>query len=100
VSDKVADIREARIKKTKELYASGPAQCLACAHEWIASVPIGISWLECPECELVRGVLKGPFCRVDEDHFTCVCGSQLFHIAKSGVYCPNCGRSHEYWNTR
>lgn len=71
-------------------HLAGEAICLSCKHEWAAVCPIGTTWLECPACHLLRGVMKFPVIR-DGLHWTCACGNQLFYISPDGTYCPNCG---------
>lgn len=69
---------------------SGRAQCLSCKHEWDAVAPTGTTWMECPACSLKRGRFVAQ-CEYDEPHLHCACGNNLFYVAQSGIYCPNCG---------
>jgi hypothetical protein len=70
--------------------STGKAKCLSCKHEWMAEVPTGIEWLECPECSLMKG--KFIYINGREDpHWVCICENDLFKINTEGVYCPNCG---------
>jgi Zn finger protein HypA/HybF involved in hydrogenase expression len=96
MNDKVVDIRSARGKKrSPEMYAVGTVLCLNCKHKWEEESDVEHTWFTCPNCSLIRGARLGPFARVDEGHFTCECGSQLFNISEKGAYCPNCGGTHE-----
>lgn len=81
-------------RETNSPHLSGQAFCLDCQHEWVAVVPIGTLWLECPSCTLVRGRLKFQCERVGEQ-WECGCGNDLFHVTPDGVYCPNCGAWQE-----
>lgn len=68
----------------------GDARCLACANEWLAVVPIGTIWLQCPKCECTKGLLRYA-CEREGQHWICNCGNRLFNFTPEGVYCPNCG---------
>ena len=42
-----------------EPWMASEAQCLTCAHEWVAVHPMGCAALECPKCfstDTVRGL--------------------------------------------
>lgn len=75
----------------QEPHVSGTARCLSCKHEWIAVAPAITEWLECPECGMMRGRHVFPYSRTDDEHWTCSCGNDLFHITHNCTYCPNCG---------
>lgn len=77
-------------KEPEQPTLAGEARCLTCRHEWVAVAPVGTTWLECPECKCVKGVLKYK-CLRDAPLWTCACGNDLFHVTAEGVYCPNCG---------
>lgn len=78
-------------------HAAGMAHCLACAHAWVAVAPTGVVWLECPACHAVKGLMDMPYERVNEPHWTCDCGNQLFYATLNGMYCPNCGeQQHDF----
>lgn len=81
----LADARRARVP-----HATGAARCMACRHEWVAVVPAGTEWLECPACELVRGRMVFPCMPESSAVFTCNCGCQLFTVTPTGILCPNC----------
>lgn len=70
---------------------AGIAFCLHCEHEHAAVAPIDVDWMECPNCHLHRATWKGTFVRGEHLHWTCNCGSQLFHLTDKGPYCPQCG---------
>jgi hypothetical protein len=72
-------------------HSSGAAKCISCKHDWIAVVPLGTEWFECPNCGLMKGKFKYTHLRVGDKHWTCRCENDLFHITPSGTYCPNCG---------
>lgn len=31
-------------------FCAGPAECLTCAHAWVAVWPLAAGYLECPNC--------------------------------------------------
>lgn len=71
---------------------SGKARCCACRHDWIAAAPVGVDWLECPEC----GLMKGRFYYhalppADGDMWVCACGCDVFHVTRAAAFCINCG---------
>lgn len=74
----------------QEPMATGPAVCLRCRHRWEVTAPVGVTQFDCPECSLQKGVRAG-LCEKREPHWTCLCGSQYFHITADGAYCPACG---------
>lgn len=72
----------------------GLAKCTACNHVWRAVSPIGVSWMECPECHLERGAWNNAVLKSGL-HFRCRCGCDVFHISDIyQVYCPVCARHH------
>lgn len=83
----VVDIKTVR----REPHVSGEAKCLACLYVWIAVIPTGTIWLECPGCSLLRGRFMYPTVDHNRLHLTCRCGNDLFFITKDFCYCPNCG---------
>ncbi|WP_051261517.1 helix-turn-helix domain-containing protein [Desulfovibrio inopinatus] len=70
-------------------HVSGEAICLSCKHEWVAVVPVGTTWLKCPNCGLLKGTGKYPV--VPEMHWLCTCGTPIFYITQKGAICPMCG---------
>lgn len=78
-------------------FMTGEAFCLHCGHRWVAVVPQGADWLECPECGTEKGLLRfhaelpeGALMRV------CECGNSLFYITQEAHLCPNCGLYQRY----
>ncbi len=71
-------------------WTSGEAKCVQCQHEWVAAVPVGVKWIECPACGLHKGAMRGAVSRPDELHWECNCGNDLFHFTPKGAYCTNC----------
>ncbi len=69
---------------------TGPAICIVCRHEWVAVAPAGTIWFECPGCGVHQGRFLGP-CQRSGLHWTCNCGSDVFHLTPRGPYCPHCG---------
>lgn len=82
-----------RAKVEREPHTTGPCQCLGCGHQWIGVIPVGIDVVDCPECRTPKGVRGSLVINHAEEHWTCKCGSQMFHLISSGAYCPNCGRA-------
>lgn len=75
-------------------HSVGPARCLNCRHEWIATTPQGMRSFECPACELSRGVWRGVATPHEGSHvMTCIeCEEQMFWILGDGqAMCVNCG---------
>lgn len=78
----------------KRPHVSGMAKCLHCEHEWGAVAPVGtFAELECPQCGLFNGVMKGT-CS-PEIAWVCNCGCDVFRLSPKGVICIHCG---EYQN--
>lgn len=77
-------------------HLGGEAVCFACKHKWAAVCPVGVLWLECPSCTLLRGRLVHPV-RTDTPHWTCACGSEVFHLTEMETYCCNCGEEVVGW---
>lgn len=81
----------AEYKQANTPHIAGEAVCLGCGHEWAAVAPAGVDVLECPKCELEKGVFAG-LPQFDEQHWTCGdCGGQLFRITPERTYCAKCG---------
>lgn len=82
-------------KRSKDGWLSGFARCLQCGHLWVTTneVKIGEWWLKCPKCETLKGCFVHPVER-DCEHWTCNCGSHVFHLTKYGPYCVVCGEWH------
>jgi predicted RNA-binding Zn-ribbon protein involved in translation (DUF1610 family) len=71
-------------------HLSGEALCLNCGNVHVAVAPVGVAWMECPECHLWRSTWRNQVER-DGEHWHCDCGYSLFHLTPEGIYCPNCG---------
>ena len=83
-------------KGTRE--GNGPAKCLACGHEWTGAIPLPIPPdLQCPKCEMWRGVAKGNWAPPESYAvFTCNCGCTVYNfvVSPEGVestVCIGCG---------
>jgi hypothetical protein len=86
----VIDLAQARAERTP--HRSGEARCISCRHEWIAVVPTGIEWFECPSCGLAKGRYRFHCAPVDRAVWTCNCGNDVFFVTdKQEIVCPNCG---------
>lgn len=82
-------------RQAREPHLSGKARCLAYKYEWVAIVPAGTTWLECPSCSLESGRFIGHFER-EGAHWRCKCECDLFYATSDGLYCPNCGAWHTF----
>lgn len=85
-----------------EPHAQGLAKCVDCKHEWQAVVlaehlrECG-GWLECPSCGIHKGRMAWPFTpNQGAQVWTCLCGSDFFHILGDGTLCPSCGSYQEF----
>ena len=73
-------------------HQSGPAKCLHCLHEWTAVSPVGENVLDCPKCELSKGIYSAIYAPAAGDVlFRCECGREHFYVIPTGVLCANCG---------
>ncbi len=86
----VIEFKKKEEKEPEEVTITGKARCILCKYEWVAVAPAGTVWLDCPECHSMKGIHIFS-CVRKEEHWTCNCGNDLFHITKEGTYCPNCG---------
>ena len=94
--EKVIDFAQAKLDR--EAHAAGEAVCLACQHEWVAVSPLGIPWLECPNCHCHKGTYKHPFYVPNKPVFHCNCGNHLLVVYREFTMCPACGSYVEPWN--
>lgn len=87
----------AAAKSARTPHATGDAKCLDCKHKWVATAPVGVVRLDCPECGSTRGQFKYEHNCADGDSvFECNCGNSLFKriLRKSGRLhwlCIGCG---------
>jgi DNA-directed RNA polymerase subunit RPC12/RpoP len=73
-------------------WATGPARCMDCKHEWIAVAPAGTRFFECPSCASGKGFFKHPFYPEEDTYsWACNCGNDLFFVQTDGILCPGCG---------
>ena len=91
--ERVVDMAEVREERSP--HARGTAQCLDCKHQWEAVAPLGTYWLQCPGCGLIRGKYLYTFDFVDQLHWVCACGNDLFYMLNDACYCPNCGTAQK-----
>ena len=90
---KVVDINDHRTKP----HLSGEAFCARCTHTWHAVAPVGVEEpFECPSCGCESGRYKFEAEPPDGKIWTCNCGSQLFYVQESNVFCPFCGTTQEF----
>lgn len=91
----VVDLSEYRKRREHnedgtEGWVSGPAHCLQCDYTWVAVAPVGLRWLQCPDCKSEKGHFEGKVNRGELD-WVCKCGNDLFRICEDGAYCTVCG---------
>ena len=68
----------------------GPAFCINCKHEWVATAPTGMTVFECPSCQRVTGHFKFEFAPAEDQLVReCTCGNHLFYLTPEG-HCPHC----------
>lgn len=78
-----------------EPHLSGKARCSVCQHEEIAVAPVGVDWMECGKC----GLMKSRYVHdlVPDDNVTvCGCGCDVFRIVTNGAFCIHCGTEHRF----
>lgn len=85
----IVDLAEYKLKNSEHLEGTGV--CLHCKHEWEAIVPTGVVCIQCPQCGLHRGVLKG--CCSPEWMWECMCGCRFFFLTTEKAICANCGHA-------
>lgn len=84
-------------RESRQPHWTGKCVCLGCRHEWEGVGPIGMhSSLECPSCELPKGVVRNLFgCAVGDQELQCNCGSEALtayvHNGRKWVRCMACG---------
>jgi hypothetical protein len=93
MNDKIKNIEE--YKKSRGGWLSGFARCLQCGHVWVTAIEVKIGewWFECPKCKTKKACFVYTVER-DCGHWTCDCGSHIFHLTKYGPYCVICGTWH------
>ena len=84
-------------KTEREPHAAGWARCILCYHRFVAVVPIGVDYFECPNCGFHKAVYESVM-HCDLPHWQCNCGNQFFHVTPKGIYCPNCGEWQAGWD--
>jgi len=81
----------ATAKKELSPHVAGRARCLTCKHEWAAVAPIGMEWLECPECSVERSRFIYPFEREFPIGIVIV-GMTCSTLPQKGFIAPIAGR--------
>jgi hypothetical protein len=75
----------------------GKAKCTHCHLIWDAVSSADLANLECPRCQLKRGVWYGlQVTDRDEEHFTCCCGNTFFELRPPDILCIDCGTLHPW----
>lgn len=92
----IGSLADARAKKNPRL--EGDAKCFGCGHQWEGSAAIGTHELQCPKCDLMKGVWIGPCIGSDDELvYTCQCGSECMRVLKNKktgserALCMSCG---------
>jgi len=80
-------------------HCSGEAICLICKHTYVAVVPTGVTFFECPACGVHKVIFKYA-CERSDPHWQCNCGNKLFYLTPKGLYCPNCGDWQFGWEEK
>lgn len=92
-----APLRESPQPEEDVEHLRGQAHCAACRHEWEAAAPIGVDWLECPSCHLMKGRFMHPVTGFPDDAiWVCLCGCDVFRIALKEFFCVNCGTPQRF----
>jgi len=85
----IIDLKQAKQDRTPHI--AGDARCLQCGHQWVATVPAGEAWIECPACHTNKGAFIGKCYPRDGLIWECACGNDLFFKTPDGNLCPICG---------
>ena len=81
----------------KETVLEGKAKCTSCQHEWQAQAPVGVDWLECPKCHLMKGRFVHPAVPKDGDEiWVCACRCDVFRITRTEAFCIQCGTRQKF----
>jgi hypothetical protein len=88
----------ASVREERKPHWSGPCVCIGCRHEWVGTGTAPYEGnLQCPACELPKGVVKYPFGAAEGDMvLTCshCTGEALTAYMRDGhhyVRCMGCG---------
>ena len=95
----------AKAREEREPHWAGKCICLGCRHEWVGVGPVGVTTgLQCPECDLPKGVTKNLFGSDEGDPtLVCNCGCEALTAYKNGAHlyvrCMACGNNltHAFW---
>ncbi len=92
----IINLAEARAAKDAHdgPWLEGKVLCLNCGHRWHQVAQPGDAGIDCPECKLAKGIWINLAACKDEEHYTCRCKNQFFHITPQRIYCPCCGLDH------
>lgn len=86
-------------RPVSDQHLTGVGRCVSCRHEWRAVAPVGVDWMQCPSCGLMRGRFMHPVCPKDgEKVWTCACGCDVFMILANPVaaMCIGCGTEQRF----
>lgn len=83
--------------RRKEPHLSGKARCAACRYEWVQVAPVGVDWMECPQCHLMKGRYLHPAIpEANEEIWQCACGCDVFMVTRKVIFCINCGTEQAF----
>lgn len=80
-----------KVREERNPHMTGVALCCACKHEWVATAPVGATFLDCPSCGTHKGRMVHPsLLEPGTDRLECRCGCQMFSVSKGQLVCVNC----------
>lgn len=82
---------------TEAYWTTGQANCSKCSHTWVAVVEGTPPSIECPSCNHLSGALENST-KLSPNNvvWTCVCGTDTFHITPTGHICTGCNNYQTY----
>lgn len=86
------DQHRKRDAEEKDPHLSGYGKCISCRHEWVSVAPVGVTALECPQCETMTGVWSSMiYPHEDVEIWQCDCGGDVFWLLRDAFMCLRCG---------
>lgn len=87
---KIVDLQAKKLKR--DHHVNGEARCLHCGYEWQDVAPVSTYYLDCPSCDLHKGVwIGGMLPDESKPLWHCKCGSAFFYNIPAGWRCCGCG---------
>lgn len=88
----LAEIIKFQRIKDNDHHLSGEAVCLECQHRWTAVVPVGVDYMDCPNCGTNKGVWHYRTAAVDDTRWVCTCGGDAHYVLpEQRCQCIRCG---------